>query len=205
MGCRGRLPRLWSKAVAMDPLIDLLNRYRQANTLEERQQLAWAIVAHVVATVEKVVYRSAPPLAAKDLLHDALVAIVKGLSGFRGASERELFGWCTAIARRKVVDHFRKSARAEMVPLDSASAELWLVADAEDGGVSAEDLIQMQATLGTLQALDPKCYSLLWLRYVEQWSHESIGQSEGLNADAARMKIKRCIEKARAALGHRRT
>ena len=40
----------------------------------------------------------------------------------------------------------------------------------------------------------PECYDRLWLRYVHGESIEEIARAEGIEADAARMRINRCLK-----------
>ena len=42
----------------------------------------------------------------------------------------------------------------------------------------------------------PPCYVLLWDRFILECEHEEIGEALGVSADAARMKVNRCLKLA---------
>jgi RNA polymerase sigma factor (sigma-70 family) len=185
----------------MESLIELLERCRQAATLEERMACVEQFLAVVAPTMRRVIQRRAPPLAFDDIVQKALAAVAAGLHRCQAQTDREAFAWCTTIARRKLADHWREPKGPDTVSLDEKGVARWLADAAVRDAKAAEEIAAMEDSLRVWAAMDPECYRYIWLHFVECWTYAEIGQGEGLSEDATRMRVKRCLAKGREILG----
>ena len=154
---------------------------------------------------------------AEELVQDTFLSALNGLATFRAeASERT---WLFVILRRKIIDHYRRQARANHVSLDEISEAgpteadffnlenghwaghqapvSWLNADAALEQQELHDILQR-----CQQRLTPQQGAVFALRFVEELSAEEICQELGLTAanywvivHRAKLQLRRCLEK----------
>ena len=94
---------------------------------------------------------------AEDLTADAFMAAVDALR--RGATEKVTTGWLITVARRRLVDHWRRSAKEE---------EKLRVVGVTDVGVDPwDDELDVVATRAALEKLTPDHRAVLTLRYLD--------------------------------------
>jgi RNA polymerase sigma-70 factor (TIGR02943 family) len=155
--------------------------------------------------------------AAEELVQETFLSALANLATFRAeASERT---WLFVILRRKIIDHYRREARAKQVSLDEladggpteadffnletghwADAQMpasWLNADAALEQQELHDAIQRcQERLPAQQG------AVFAMRFVEELSAEEICQELGLTASnywvlvhRAKLQLRRCLQK----------
>ena len=176
----------------MESLHELIRRYRAAKTLE--REIAEEIIRWVSPRLCAFLHRACRrPTLVDDLLQDTLVKIFQNLRRFRGHSEGEAVSWCYAIARNTLRDHFRKHKIEEhLEPLDTEAIN----ASAEKEPLSASERQDLEDALDLLAKAKPPCRGLLWSHHVRGLNYKEIATAYGLEYDAARMRLKRCLETA---------
>ena len=182
-----------------------LRGYQSARSVEFRLRMADVIVEEVgpalLAFVEKRCLRE----DVEDVSQDTLAAVVEKLDEFeiKGDSVRLFWGWCYQIARHKIADaHRRRSKESEHMSLDDeelAAEVLWqaIEASAVDEPISPGERLDLKDAIGMLKKLSPECHDCLWKHHVLGLPYSEIWETEKLDYDTARMRIKRCERKAR--------
>ncbi len=155
---------------------------------------------------------------AEELVQETFLSALASLATFRAeASERT---WLFVILRRKIIDHYRRQARAPQVGLDALSdgggpteadyfnpanghwASLqvpasWLRADA---ALEQQELHEMLRRCQ--ERLSPQQGAVFAMRFVEELPAEEICQELGLTSanywviiHRAKLQLRRCLEK----------
>ena len=182
-------------------LVQMVQAYRATDSLKERLEFATKIVREISSPLEAFIVNARVGDASADILQNSLIAITKSLQSFGGDADRMFWAWCYTIARRNVANFLKAEKRGvvetyEMAELQRASDAASLKAHIP--AVSASDTEFM---LGILRASEGFCLALLTLRFIEGWNYETIAATLELpSANAARMRVNRCLESARALL-----
>jgi RNA polymerase sigma-70 factor (ECF subfamily) len=143
-----------------------------------------------------------------DILQETLLIAAQRFTTFRGSDEQELTSWLCALARRKLIDFARHNGRlkralkrrlsldeplndddqslATRLPLDTCTASQVAV-KRELSGKLAEALSQ----------IDRREAEVLWLRYVDGMSLESIGRQIGVGRHGAGGLVSRALRNLR--------
>ena len=154
--------------------------------------------------------------AAEELVQDTFLSALDGLATFRAeASERT---WLFVILRRKIIDHYRRQARAPHVSLDAlgdggpTEADYfipenghWTGPQAPASWLNADAALEQQELHDVLQRcqarLSPRQGAVFALRFVEELSADEICQELGLSAanywvivHRAKLQLRRCLE-----------
>jgi RNA polymerase sigma-70 factor (TIGR02943 family) len=154
---------------------------------------------------------------AEELVQETFLSGLDGLATFRAeASERT---WLFVILRRKIIDHYRRQARATHVGLEEISdqgpseAEFfnpenghWAAQQAPASWLRADAALEQQELHAVLQRcqqrLPPQQEAVFALRYVEELSAEEICQELGLTSanywvivHRAKLQLRSCLEK----------
>ena len=137
--------------------------------------------------------------AAADIVHDVMIAIWKGASGFQGRSS--LRSWILGIAHNKIVDHIRKSVRHDADELDESMNQT------EDDSIEASPVEMVQAAENNqflkycLEKLNDLHQQVVHLAFFEDLGYaeiaEIIGKPEGTVKTRmfhARQALKRCLQ-----------
>jgi RNA polymerase sigma factor (sigma-70 family) len=184
----------------MDDLIKTVRTYRFASGLAERVRLAEDIFRRIEPDLRLFVFSSISNDSAQDALQEVLKAVAVSLQKFQGDTEKEFWAWCYRIARNKLSDHYREqyAERVQSVAPD----ELWRMMEvsAQDAPMSPAVWLDLKYAIQLLTAAKPECYKLLWRHYVIGLDYGEIAEERGLNYDAVRMQIGRCLEQAKALL-----
>lgn len=155
--------------------------------------------------------------AAAELVQDTFLSALDGLATFRAeASERT---WLFIILRRKIIDHYRRQARAPQVGLDElqeggpTEADFftpenghWTGPQAPASWRTADAALEQQELRDILQRcqdrLPPQHGAVFALRFVEELSAEEICHELGLTSanywvivHRAKLQLRRCLEK----------
>ena len=155
---------------------------------------------------------------AEELVQETFLSALANLATFRAeASERT---WLFVILRRKIIDHYRRQARAPHVGLDAISdgdtateADYfnpanghWTGPQAPASWLRADAALEQQELHDILQRcqdrLPPQQEAVFALRFVEELSAEEICQELGLSSanywvivHRAKLQLRRCLEK----------
>lgn len=127
---------------------------------------------------------------AADLVQETLIAI-HTRRGTYDASQ-SFAGWAYAIARHKLIDHFRRRGRAATVPLEAGGALF-----ATDDGPSAEARHDIENALATLP---PATQSLIRDIKLRELSHAEAAAARGMSETAAKVAVHRAMKKLAAYL-----
>jgi RNA polymerase sigma-70 factor, ECF subfamily len=130
------------------------------------------------------------PAGIDDLVQDTLIAIHTR----RGTFDRSqlLTAWAYAIARHKLVDHFRKRRRAAAVPLDDAGA---LFVPDESGSVDSR--IDLEKALAELPAATRALIRDVKLR---ELTNAEAAEARGMSETAVKVAVHRGLKKLTAIL-----
>jgi RNA polymerase sigma-70 factor (ECF subfamily) len=125
-----------------------------------------------------------------DLVQEALIAIHTR----RGTYDRAqpFTAWAYAIARHKLLDHFRRRRRAANVPIDDAAA---LFVDDESTGVHARHDLEK-----ALAALPPATRELIRDIKLREFTNAEAAAARGMTETAVKVAIHRGLKKLAAVL-----
>ena len=120
-----------------------------------------------------------------DLVQETLIAIHTR----RGTYDASLSfaAWAFAIARHKLIDHFRRRGRAATVPLEDGGALF-----AADDSQGAEARLDLEKALATLP---PATQSLIRDIKLKELSHAEAAAARGMSETAAKVAVHRGMKK----------
>jgi RNA polymerase sigma-70 factor (ECF subfamily) len=126
----------------------------------------------------------------EDLVQETLIAV----HTHRGTYDRsQLFtAWAYAIARHKLVDHFRRAGRRPTVPLEEAGN--LFQGDAGDGIAARYDIEK------ALQNLPPQTQALIRDIKLREWSNAEAASQHGMSETAVKVAVHRGLKKMSAFL-----
>ncbi|MBR2032813.1 MAG: sigma-70 family RNA polymerase sigma factor [Alistipes sp.] len=151
--------------------------------MKELEKEFAAVVQENKATIYTVCYMfSADREEVEDLFQEALIALWKGFSSFRG--ESNIRSWIYRVALNTCISSERKRRRAESVRLDMS---IDLFTDTDDDSRQAQMLRQRIGKLGVFD----RAIVLLWL---ENLSYEEIGAIVGITAKNVSVRLVRIRE-----------
>jgi len=126
-----------------------------------------------------------PPHAAEDVVHDVFVAVLGKLSTLRDA--RAFPAWLSTLARRRVLDHARRSHRPADRSLDDVPA-------------SSRPTLEAERMLRIVQALPEAYAETLCMRLVEGLTGPEISERTGLSEGSVRVNLHRGMKLLREKL-----
>lgn len=182
----------------MDDLIKLVKTYRVTAALDQRLRLATEIFNHIEPKMRAFVFGSIASHHAPDVLQEVLKAIAVSLRKFQGGTTAEFWKWCYQIARNKRADHFRRHASDRLQPMDDVTLKTLVDSSIAPSTLRPGDRLDVEFAMKLLMAAQPECRTLLWSYYVQGLDYDEIAEERGVTYDAARMRIGRCLEEARA-------
>jgi RNA polymerase sigma factor (sigma-70 family) len=182
----------------MDDLIKLVRTYRLAAVLTERLRLAEQILRLILPDLRVFVFSHLPPQLAEDGLQEVLKAVATGMRRFEGGTTKEFWAFCYCIARHKISDQYRKQTSERTVSM--SPDELWQVmeASAQVAPLTQQNRLDLEYAMQLLTAAKPECADLLWRHFVIGLDYAEIAEEKNLNSDAVRMRVKRCLDEAKA-------
>ncbi len=134
--------------------------------------------------------------AAEDLTQTLFLEMVRSLQRYTVRTEAKFSTWLFQIARHKLIDHYRK--RNDHLPLESineaGNANLYV----EQEEVHLDT--RSAAVQDMLSRLPEKFQTVLHLTFVEELSHEEIGNILGVTALHVRVLKFRAIKKLKTLL-----
>jgi RNA polymerase sigma-70 factor (ECF subfamily) len=141
------------------------------------------------------------PDTAQDVVQDAMLAVVRHIGDFRGASQFST--WLYTIARRACLRKFRKSkfAPEHEDSLESQHANDGALLDKTDGPEERAAVRELDDALSeAIHRLDPQSREVLVLRDVEGLSAAEVAEIVGANVPAVKSRLHRARVSVRNAL-----
>jgi RNA polymerase sigma-70 factor (ECF subfamily) len=133
----------------------------------------------------------ADPDLAEDLTQQTFLQAVRHWRAFDGRSDSVT--WLCAIARNRLVDHYRLVERQQRRHLQLVVREI----PVDDGGFPAS-FDDREAVLAALRDLPPLHRAALVLRYVDDLSVREVAKMLGRSEDATESLLRRAKERFRA-------
>ena len=183
----------------MAGLFDLIAEYRKAALPGERERIAEA-VSQLVGPSLYLFLAVRTPGAWEDLRQETLTEIALNLGAFRGSTEAEAWGWCYKIARNSLNGYLRKTER-ENITLFAPDELARLIEEAKERHLlNPAEAFETRELLDLLKKSEPECFELLYNRFVLGLDINEIATARNLSYDAARMRLKRCLDAAQSIL-----
>lgn len=179
----------------MDQLIKLVRTYRFSGGVAERVRLAEEICRRIAPDLQFFVLGFVQPPNSQDITQKAIVGIIAGLKGFEGDSPKQFWAWCYRIARNKICDHFRDSARLQ--PMAPEALHQLLEKSMQRAPVSPAVRLDLEYAMNVLTTSKPECYDFLWQHYIFGLDYSEIAEDRSMTYDGVRMKVGRCLDEAR--------
>lgn len=186
----------------MMDLSDAVRRCQEAGRPEERTTACDEVIRMISPELHLYLCSRLEPAWVEDVHQEVLIGIATGLRGFRGTTEPEFWGWCFGIAHHKVCDALSRKQRTKerFVTVDEEQLRRAVEVTAAGQALPQEEAAEVEEALFVLAKVGEPCAGLLHLRYLVGLSYEAIGTANGLSPDAARMKVNRCLDRARELL-----
>jgi RNA polymerase sigma-70 factor (ECF subfamily) len=129
------------------------------------------------------------PSEADDLVQESLIAI----HSRRGTYDRSLLftAWAYAIARHKLIDHFRRRGRAAMVPVEDSGLFV------SDDSSSVESRLDVERGLASLP---PATRALIHDIKLRELSNAEAAAARGMSETAVKVAVHRGLKKLAAFL-----
>jgi RNA polymerase sigma-70 factor (ECF subfamily) len=182
----------------MDDLLKLVRTFRFTTSLSEKQDLAEKIIHLTAPSLYVRIYASLPTDTAQDVFQETLKAVATSLKGFKGDTRKEFWAWCYRIAKNKLADHFRKQGSDRVFPMAPEDLLQMVERNAQDAPLTSQNRLDLQYAMDLLEAANPECARLLWNYYVIGLDYDDIAEETDSQYDAVRMKVGRCLEKAKS-------
>lgn len=182
----------------MGQLIDLIREYRNATTLEHKCRIAEQITGEIRPAMWAQAFHRGGQQWADDVCQEALTAVFENLSKFYGETDKQFWKWCQTVVRHKVIDRIREKTSHPTVSLEADN--LWAVIEATsvEEPLSPGVRTDLEYALKLLARAKPPCVDYLWAYYIEETDLAEIALNFQLSYDAARVKIRRCLELAQS-------
>lgn len=173
-----------------------IQEYRRESDQEIRAELANSLCQEIMGDVALFIYGRVHALAAEDVLQEALATIFINLDKFRGNADKQFLAFCYRIASVKVAMYYRKRKRFErFIPIEELS---FMVEEIWQYSLGWElEMPDLRDALSLLEKAKPGCQKLLWDHIIVDLDYEAIAERLRLKPDAVRMRIERCLAKAK--------
>lgn len=181
----------------MNPLVKLALCYRSSPDMDVRLHAAEELIKAMGPSLWPFITKRCRDAAtAEDAYQKALLKIVHSLPAFRGHTDKQLWSYCYRIAWYCVADEYR-GGWANLVEIwDPEVLREAVGAGASEEPDSAATQADLHAVLELLQCVQPPCYGLLWMRYIEELDYRTIGEINRISAAAAKVRVYRCLKLA---------
>ena len=182
----------------MEDLLKLVCAYRLTDSLNERLRLADQIFPAIEPDLRFFVFKTIQQPAADDVLQNVLMSIARSLESFKGSKLGQFWEWCYKIARRRIYDHLRKKKSDRLQPMlpEEIIKEADISMQVEP--VSSEVRDELEYALRLLKRSKPECVEYLRNFYFLGMDKKDFAQEYDITEATGRMRIKRCLEKARS-------
>ncbi len=191
----------------MQLLIEHVQNYRSAQTLEQRLAFSEMIIGWVGPQLREFIERESVQRGCledwDEAYQETLIAIAMKLDQFNGSSCGQFWSWCYQIARYKLIDVVRKLASAKTVSMDWETLAKVIDASGEVTPIPPGEMEDLKFALNLLEAAKAPCVDYLWMYHILGWTYEEIADSYALPYDTVRMKLERCLELAKKLIAER--
>ena len=184
----------------MTNLVELVARYRNAQTLEEAGEAAEHLVLQVGPKLHLYIAGKVKPDCVDDVYQETLAGLIEGLRRFEGQSDGHFWSYCYRIAGNKCVDQIRREAGEPLEFVDPEDLRQVVQVSARDAVISSKEWEAVERALELLRASKSPCVDYLWARFMLEYDNKMIAETYGLNYDTVHVKLSRCLEKARSLL-----
>jgi RNA polymerase sigma-70 factor, ECF subfamily len=164
--------------------MDLLERFARGN-VDAFEQLFHEFHREVYSWLVRL---TRDPAAAEDLTVDVFWRIYRAHARFD--STRSFGAWARRIASNAALDHLRRAARRQAIPILTASS-------ASDSSAQRDRDVRVERALLTLP---PKLRVVAELALVEQWPQEEIADALGISRSAVKSRAARAMKALKRAL-----
>lgn len=145
---------------------------------------AWVIIYRDLAPVVLRYLRAHGAAEPEEILGDTFVQVVRGLAAFNGVSEEQFRGWVFTIARNRLSDEYRRSARR---PLEYESPELLPEQCApDDTEAAALRRLADERVSAVLKRLSPDQRDVIFLRVIAELPIEQVARILGKQPGAVK-------------------
>lgn len=183
----------------MTNLVALLQAYRDAATLPERERFTEDFVLQVGPALRRFIFAHCRSDLAEDAYQETLIAIALCLGKCSAGTDAQVWRWCYQVARYKIADQARRAGGTRTVSLEIEAVQRAVnTIAASDEGFRSEKREELEYALDLLRAVKPPCVDYLWEAIALNLTYEAVGELHGLTSDAARMQVNRCLELAQA-------
>jgi RNA polymerase sigma factor (sigma-70 family) len=180
----------------MMSLIDLVRACRNATVEHEEIRFAEDLVCQIGPSLQRFIFGQTRRELVEDVYQNTLIAIAKDVAKCRAETDKEVQKWCFGIAVNKLADARRREKRHPTVSVDINVLEAAVEASGKEERIESKERAELDFALELLRAAAPPCVDYLWERIAFQLSYKDIGEMHEQSEDAARMRVKRCLELA---------
>jgi len=180
----------------MTSLIELVQICRKTRTLHVRERFFEEMVCQVGPALFSFICHHTRKDFVEDAFQETLVALNHNLNKCRARTDPQVWAWCYQTARHKMADQWRRTAGRVVVSLDQEEVRRAVEASGRDERISREEREELDYALALLRSAKPPCVDYLWDRIALGLSYKEMTEIYGLRADAARMRVERCLKLA---------
>ena len=183
----------------MDRLIRDVLSYQKAEGLDFRSQLAERILLQVGSRIQAFIHANCPPNHVDEAVSRAFHAILTKVNQFTGEVPEAFVAWCFKVTRNAMIDVLRREQKRESWQLTVELDELARAVEstASDEAITSGERMDLELVLNLLRATKPPCDKLLVNYYVLGFEYVEIAEKFEMTADAARMRVPRCLTAAK--------
>ena len=179
----------------MPDLLKLLEVYRASSELDQRLEAGEALASELYPFIFPFILKRLGWRLADDVVQETMMDIFRGLPNCRATTLPAFRGWFYRIASNKINDALRSKYAADAEPLNLENViKMQLAAALET--ISPGTKADLEYLLQWLRASKFPCDEILWNYIYLDKDIREIGEMYGLDYDAARMKITRCLKTA---------
>lgn len=176
----------------MGVLIKLVKAYQRMHD----PAVGDSIVRAISSDLRLFLMGHAPKESVDDLLQETLIGIFLGIQQFKGKTDAQFYGYCYVIARRRVIDLWRRRGREPEFVFPEK--EVWEAMMQPEPRLSKEERERLAAVMALLAAVRPPCLPYLVAHYIVGMTFGQMAKVFGFSSkDAARMATARCLRLAK--------
>jgi len=178
----------------MEKLTELIEKFREAKSLEERVEYAEKLIKEIGPELQAFALYCCKGKweIAEEISQETQIVIARNLKQYRGGTDLEFRSWCFTTLRRKLINYLRKEKPERFEPLDAS--EIWHIIEAGDAGLPPGVRHDLEYAVRLIASLDPACATLLWLHHILDWDIKLIAETTERTYDAVRVQLRRCLE-----------
>lgn len=185
----------------MEPLIQLINEYRNASSLERSLEVGDKIASAIRPRLARYIGERISINLVPDLVQQTLMGVIKNLFQFNGDTDSTFWSWCYVIARRRIADVLRDKENTNVKLFDHEELMRMLDKSSDDSPMTAQERADFKTILAFIESMEGPCKNYLNSHFILAMDWQAIGEEYGMSPNAVRMAIGRCIQVIRNYLG----